>query len=69
MKYIALFLIKIYQLLISPIFGHTCRFYPSCSNYTYQAIRKFGFIKGIFLGSKRLLKCHPLHPGGIDPVP
>jgi len=61
MKYIALILIKLYQLLIS--------FYPSCSVYTYQAIRKFGFIKGTFLGSKRLLKCHPFHSGGVDPVP
>lgn len=69
MKYIALFLIKTYQLFISPLFGHNCRFYPSCSTYTYQAIRKFGFIKGTFLGSKRLLKCHPFHPGGVDPVP
>jgi len=69
MKYIALILIKLYQLLISPLIGIHCRFYPSCSVYTYQAIRKFGFIKGTFLGSKRLLKCHPFHSGGVDPVP
>jgi len=69
MKYIALILIKLYQLLISPLIGNHCRFYPSCSVYTYQAIRKFGFIKGTFLGSKRLLKCHPFHSGGVDPVP
>ncbi|MFQ6082740.1 MAG: membrane protein insertion efficiency factor YidD [Candidatus Aminicenantia bacterium] len=62
-------LIRFYQKIISPLLGQRCRFCPSCSEYTYQAIAKYGLIKGIFLGSKRLLKCHPLHPGGIDYVP
>ena len=69
MKTFILFLIKIYKRLISPILGQRCRFYPSCSDYTFEAVKKYGLIKGLFLGGKRLLKCHPLHPGGIDPVP
>ncbi|MDI6845268.1 MAG: membrane protein insertion efficiency factor YidD [Candidatus Saccharicenans sp.] len=69
MKYIALGLIKAYQLLISPLLGSRCRFYPSCSEYTYEAIKKYGFLKGCWLGSRRLLRCHPWHPGGFDPVP
>lgn len=69
MRKIALFLIRIYQLLLSPLLGRNCRFTPTCSVYTSEAIKKYGFLKGIFLGGKRLLKCHPLHPGGVDPVP
>jgi putative membrane protein insertion efficiency factor len=69
MKQIALFLIRCYQLLLSPLLGRHCRFYPTCSVYTYEAIKKHGLLKGIFLGSKRLLKCHPFHPGGVDFVP
>ncbi len=69
MKKIALFLIRIYQLLLSPLFGRNCRFTPTCSVYTSEAIKKHGFLKGIFLGGKRLAKCHPFHPGGVDHVP
>ncbi|HEK86432.1 MAG: membrane protein insertion efficiency factor YidD [Candidatus Saccharicenans sp.] len=69
MKFIALGLIRIYQLLISPLFGHNCRYYPTCSEYTYIAIKKYGLIKGSWLGGKRILRCHPFHEGGIDPVP
>ncbi len=69
MKRITLILIKSYQKIISPFLGQHCRFYPTCSVYTYQAIEKYGFFRGAVLGIKRLLKCHPLHPGGIDPVP
>ncbi len=69
MKNIALFLIKCYQVFISPLLGRHCRFYPSCSSYTYEAIKKHGLLKGIFLGGKRLLKCHPFHPGGVDLIP
>ena len=69
MKNLALILIRFYQKAISPFFGHHCRFFPSCSSYAYDAIEKFGVLKGIFLSTKRLLKCHPLHPGGIDPIP
>jgi len=69
MKKTALFLIKTYKKLLSPLLGRHCRFWPSCSDYTYEAITKHGLCKGLLLGSKRLLKCHPFHPGGIDPVP
>ncbi|MFQ6037460.1 MAG: membrane protein insertion efficiency factor YidD [Candidatus Aminicenantales bacterium] len=69
MTRLALALIRVYRLLVSPLLGIRCRFVPTCSEYTYEAIRKHGVIKGLFLGTRRLLKCHPLHPGGIDPVP
>jgi len=69
MKKIALALIKGYKILISPLLGRNCRFYPTCSEYTYAAIQKFGLFKGILLGTKRLLKCHPFHAGGVDHVP
>lgn len=69
MKKIALALIKGYKFLISPLLGRNCRFYPTCSEHTHEAIQKHGLIKGILLGTKRLLKCHPFHSGGVDPVP
>ncbi|MBC8358142.1 MAG: membrane protein insertion efficiency factor YidD [Candidatus Aminicenantes bacterium] len=69
MKFFALFLIRCYQVLFSPLLGCHCRFEPTCSVYTYKAIKKHGFFKGTLLGSKRLLKCHPFHPGGIDTIP
>ena len=69
MKKAALFLLRFYKKAISPIIGNHCRFHPSCSAYTYEAIEKYGIRKGIHLGTKRLLKCHPFHPGGVDPVP
>ncbi|MBQ3438149.1 MAG: membrane protein insertion efficiency factor YidD [Fusobacterium sp.] len=70
MKKIFLILIKIYQNFISPMFPNKkCRFYPTCSEYTYQAIEEYGIIKGIYLGIKRILKCHPFHEGGYDPLP
>lgn len=68
MKKIALFLIKIYQ-SISKYTPRSCRFYPTCSEYTRQAIIKYGFFKGCFLGIKRIIRCHPFNPGGYDPVP
>lgn len=58
-----------YQRCISPLFGPSCRFYPSCSHYAIEALERFGPITGSWLTTKRLLKCHPLHPGGDDPVP
>lgn len=61
--------IHVYRWLISPLFGPSCRFYPSCSQYTLEALEKQGILKGSLLSLKRLLKCHPFHPGGIDPVP
>jgi len=62
-------LIKIYQKLISPALGQRCRFYPSCSHYCIDALNEHGMVHGLWLGIKRICKCHPLHPGGFDPVP
>jgi putative membrane protein insertion efficiency factor len=64
-----LLLIRTYKRILSPILGRHCRFYPTCSDYTQQAVEKFGVAKGIWLGLKRLLKCHPFHAGGLDPIP
>jgi putative membrane protein insertion efficiency factor len=61
--------IRAYQLAVSPILGPSCRFHPSCSQYAYQAILRHGPFSGLFLALKRILRCHPFHPGGIDPVP
>lgn len=61
-------LVRIYQKIISPLFPASCRFNPSCSEYTIQAIEKYGVIKGTILGVKRVLKCHPFHSGGNDPL-
>jgi len=68
-KAVALLLIKGYQATLSPFLGTRCRFHPSCSSYTYEAIEKHGLARGIGLGVRRLLRCHPFHEGGIDPVP
>ena len=62
-------LIQAYQRLLSPLLGPRCRFYPSCSQYTLEAVRIHGVARGLWLGARRLVRCHPLHPGGIDPVP
>lgn len=62
-------LIRGYQLAISPLLGPRCRFNPTCSNYGIEALRRFGMLKGSWLTAKRVLKCHPLHEGGDDPVP
>ena len=71
MKKVLVFLIMIYKKIISPIFemmGVKCKFYPTCSEYTKQAIEKYGCFKGCFLGIKRILKCNPLSKGGYDPL-
>ena len=60
-------LIKLYKILFSPLLGNVCRFYPSCSDFMIQAIEKKGY-KGIFLGIRRVLRCHPFNKGGYDPV-
>lgn len=66
---VALFVLKGYQYLLSPFLGNNCRYIPSCSCYAHTAIERFGVIKGSYMGLKRLLRCHPFHPGGLDPVP
>ncbi len=65
---IALIAIKIYQLTISKVTPNTCRFYPSCSEYSFQAFKKYNFIKASYLSSYRILRCNPFNPGGYDPL-
>jgi len=69
MKYVFLALIKVYRWFISPIFPPSCRFYPTCSQYAEEAIVEHGVLRGGWLALSRILKCHPFHPGGYDPVP
>ncbi|HLP98159.1 MAG TPA: membrane protein insertion efficiency factor YidD [Sideroxyarcus sp.] len=69
MKHLFLLLIKGYQWLISPVLPPTCRFSPSCSQYSHEAISKYGAFKGTWLSVKRIGRCNPWHPGGYDPVP
>jgi putative membrane protein insertion efficiency factor len=64
-----IYIIKFYQLALSPYFGNQCRFTPTCSMYTIEALNKFGFFKGSWLGFKRILRCNPKCSGGHDPVP
>lgn len=64
-----LVLIRFYRYAISPLLGRRCRFFPSCSEYTAEAVEKYGALKGARLGFKRLLRCHPWNAGGYDPVP
>jgi putative membrane protein insertion efficiency factor len=66
---IPLLCIRLYQLLLSPWLGDCCRFYPSCSRYAYEAISRYGMLRGGWLGLKRIVKCHPFHRGGVDCVP
>jgi conserved hypothetical protein YidD len=68
MKKIFIFIIKLYQKTFSKLFGNRCKYYPSCSEYTKQAIEKYGSIKGIWLGIKRICKCNPFSNGGYDPL-
>ncbi|CAG0988812.1 Putative membrane protein insertion efficiency factor [Anaerolineae bacterium] len=69
MKFVALFFIRIYQRLLSPLLPPSCRFVPSCSQYATEAITYFGFFKGGWLAARRIARCHPFNPGGYDPVP
>ena len=62
-------LIRVYQLFLSPLLGNHCRFYPSCSQYAREAIERHGVSRGVWLAIRRVLRCHPWHPGGVDPVP
>jgi len=61
--------VRAYQRLLSPLFGQNCRYHPSCSHYTYEAIEIHGAMRGSWLGLKRVGRCHPFHEGGVDPVP
>lgn len=69
MRRLFIVLIDCYKLLLSPFLGNHCRFYPSCSSYARDAIATHGAIKGSYLATRRLLRCHPWHEGGVDPVP
>jgi putative membrane protein insertion efficiency factor len=69
MRELVKLLIKGYQCFVSPLFPRTCRFYPTCSQYTLEAVERYGVVRGLWLGLKRILRCHPFHPGGYDPVP
>ena len=69
MKNMILLMIRCYRLAVSPMLGQRCRFFPSCSEYTSEAIEKYGVFKGIRLGVARIFRCHPWNPGGFDPVP
>ena len=62
-------LIRFYQVFISPLFPPCCRYYPTCSSYALEAIKKYGPLKGSFLAIRRILRCNPFHKGGYDPVP
>ena len=69
MRHVLKILIRAYQLVLSPMLGPRCRFYPSCSHYAIEAIESHGALRGSWLSAKRICRCHPFHPGGFDPVP
>jgi uncharacterized protein len=69
MRFLLIAIVKFYKTFISPVLGDNCRFYPSCSTYSMEAFELHGVLKGLYLTARRLLKCHPFHEGGIDPVP
>ena len=68
MKLVLLFILRAYKLLISPLLPPACRFTPTCSEYAMEAIKRYGALRGTYMGLRRLLKCHPFHTGGYDPV-
>ena len=69
MKSIVIFIIKVYQNTLSPLLGKNCRFTPTCSQYTIEAVQEYGCLKGIWIGIKRIIRCNPLFKGGYDPMP
>ncbi|HTP33354.1 MAG TPA: membrane protein insertion efficiency factor YidD [Candidatus Acidoferrales bacterium] len=69
MRYIVMSLLRVYQMVLSPMLPSACRYYPSCSEYMRQAVGAYGVRKGVWMGLRRLGRCHPLHHGGYDPVP
>jgi len=68
MKEILIKIVEFYQKAISPFLPKSCRYIPTCSQYTIEALEKYGAIKGTYIGIKRILRCHPFHPGGYDPL-
>jgi putative membrane protein insertion efficiency factor len=68
MRVVMMALLRSYKRWISPLLPSACRFYPTCSEYMMQAVGRYGAVRGLWLGTRRLLRCHPLHPGGYDPV-
>jgi len=69
MRWLTVGVLQLYKKLISPVLPEACRFTPTCSEYTMTAVRRYGTIRGLWMGFKRILRCHPWHPGGHDPVP
>ena len=69
MRFVFLAFIRVYQLAISPLLPRACRFYPSCSQYAREAIEKHGAVRGVWFTARRISRCHPWHPGGVDLVP
>lgn len=69
MRAVIISLLKIYKKALSPLLPPACRYYPTCSEYTLQAVSRYGAMRGLWMGLKRLSRCHPFHAGGLDPVP
>jgi putative membrane protein insertion efficiency factor len=69
MRWILIFIVRGYQMALSPLLPPSCRYYPSCSNYAIEAIEKYGAWKGGWMAARRIARCHPFRPGGFDPVP
>ncbi|QEL66595.1 hypothetical protein OTERR_31190 [Oryzomicrobium terrae] len=69
MRFLLIGLVRIYQYALSPFLGRSCRFVPSCSEYMIESLQRHGVVKGLWLGTRRVCRCHPWHPGGHDPVP
>jgi putative membrane protein insertion efficiency factor len=66
---VAIWFVRAYQALVSPLLPSSCRYYPTCSQYAVEALGRYGFVKGSWLAARRVARCHPFHPGGFDPVP